>query len=577
MWYSDLSIGEHNFRMLALQFGAIQLPIFSSKLSLKSGDGDYIAYADINKACIVINNAILDGTHHLYNGFQWSARLEVCNGIIIHEIGHFMYSSGNISDYKINNVLTPNIGTICNVVEDLYLENTLSKLHSFAAYFLHKACSIVINNEIVESCMLHTTGEKPTSLGEAEAYVQYIISYKRRDYLFTHRSEWEANIYEKLLSVLEIHDCSERIKVAHAVYKEIFGEFEKEDEKQNNQELSSIPNVLSIDVVESRDNGKNESIFFVPVFNADEKKTKIEVKRNDLTECYTILELKARKNSFTEVRKPRELSKKINLEKIDFSPLIGLENSRSSVRSVVGMPQNSGRRMTHLHRAMDDGKIYSTNYLDGMRAGKGSPEIVFLVDLSGSMADAYCSKEVRCSKLIFALSCIYEINKTLNQTRIKFSIIGHTTKVLHFNGVVITSFKEFKESVNNASMLNRIGSVYSSLAMDANADANALLYASTTFSKGSHDKIILVISDGKPVETFKDELHSYGIDVNYTNHVDQLKQVVKYIRSTGVKVFSASIDSVALAPCNIIYGEANNVMVNNPSNLMSIISKSLNN
>lgn len=577
MWYSDLVVNEVNFRSMALQFGSLQLPLFSSKLSLKSGTGDYIAYADIKGSCIVINDYVLNGRHSIYKNEPMSTRLEVCNGIIIHEIGHFMFSSENVDDYKLDGkVFTPNIGIVCNVIEDIYLEDALSKVHNFAAYFLHKACSVVIDNDVVESCFNFTTGNKPTTLEEAEAYVQYIISYKRRDYPFLSRSDWETKIYEMILSVVDIHDCKKRIEVAHRVYREIFGELEKQDVKENSQETSGASSILLLSK-DSEESGDKESFsFYIPLVDFDDEKVKLELKNDSHWETYTVLDILVRKTSFTEVQKVNGLSNNFPLKNVDFSPLITLENARSSIRSVRGVPQNSGRNMTHLHRAMDDGKIFSANHLDGMRAGKGSPEIIFLVDLSGSMASAASGDKNSCSKIVFALSCIYELNKVLSQTRIKFSIIGHTTKTRgHINGVLITSFKEFRESVTNDSMFNRIATVFNNFRMNGNADSNALLYANKMFSKGLHDKIILVISDGAPSESYEDEISSYGIRIDNSNMYNQLIEVVKYLRSSGIKVFSASIDSVAFVPCNKIYGEANNVMFNNALNLMSIISRSL--
>ena len=571
-WYDGLHVDERSFRRMAAQFSAIQFPLFSKRLSLVAKEMDGLAYAEPDEDRIVVARSLLNGTNKFFDGLPWDFRLELFDGIIVHEVGHFMYSPSDLKGFQIGTLFNSHIATIANLLEDLFIEYQICKGFPYFEPFLYALNKVVINDDSIEEAKSETTGEKPKSIEEAERYVNYCISYKRREKDFSARTEFEAEVCEAIYSVFELTDIEERKKLVYKVYEMIFENVLEEANSESSSEVGEGEGQV-FDASFSPGNAVPQKIVEAMVEEI------FEVSKSELDVVMT----KQYDDTFTKVVRPGKGSKEFRVSSFDFSKLAMVENARGSVRIVKGAPMNRGRNMSHLHRALDDGKIFSKNYLDGYRAGHGAPEIVFLIDLSGSM-ECSMSGESKSfgDKVEFALSSVLAFNKALRGTKTKFAIVGHTTTKQYTtagssHGLLIVEFKGFNEIVSDDEMLKRTKAVHREIYYCGNADGAALLYVNKMFGSGQNDKIIFIVSDGRPAEDFTDQYQVKGLTLpEYGGIMENVKAIADFIRGKGVKLFSASIDRAAVAPCDAIYGKQNNVMVSQVDDLVNMVIRSLN-
>lgn len=590
-WYDGVRVNSSNFGNMARSFFGIQLPVFGKHLSLRSAKIDAFGYADQKNNSIVVRDSMLDGSDEFYGNLPWATRLELFNAIVIHEAGHFKLSPALINEFNMpGRKLTQNVATILQIVEDLYIENYIGNNFPYLEWFLINLNNALFPDEEIASRRNDTTGNKPETVEEAEAIVHYAYSFKRQSYLFTFRDEWERTLYNMFISVFGMNNKDERAKLAYEIYDYIFSPEQQEEESESSDEegdggegsgsgsLDTSPEVSNPSFVATSMTKNGETVFVkLPDYYSD------EIDNSDYHETYTVA-VSEHKDIFVERAKGGAKSADFLLTPMDFTKLRVVENARGSVRTVVGAPAYSGRRMTHLHRAGMDGKIFGDIKLDGHRAGKGSPEIVFLLDFSGSMRSPVGgSRAGRGSKVDFAMSSAIAINNALGATKTKFSIFGHTTTDRAGKwGVVFVEIKGFNEIVSEQEMNNRLREIKGSVDFYGNADGAALLVAAKEFSK-SHmgDKVLFIVSDGAPAEDFRDFYVENGVNASklsadWRDIIRNVAAVADSIRSRGIKLFSASIDDAAIEPCNQIYGKEHNVKVDNVDELVQMVVRALN-
>ena len=589
-WYSGLKVNESNFCRLARSFFGIQMPVFGNKLSLRSGDIEGLAYADQKTNSIVVHTKFMRGTHEFFNPYDWPTRLELFDAIIIHEAAHFLLSPKTIGGFEVpGRKLTSNIASIANTVEDLYIEGYVERSIPNFRSLLYNMNDMLFPDDMILERRNRISGERPTSMEEAYYTIEYAISFKRHNYLFIPRSDFERTLYEMYMSVLNMDDVEERKKLVYEIYDFIFDPEQQEKDSsedegdgeggfgfgagdgEGDEEVSENAVLASF--------GKDgKPVVFVPTPNYFSQ----EIDNTETTPVYHV-EISEHKDIFVDRVKPGERTETVRFTDMDFSELAKIENARGAVRSVVGAPAYSGKHIKHLHRAGGDGKIFGELKLDGHRAGKGSPEVVFLLDFSGSMRGSlggiYGGNG---SKVEFALSAAVAINNALSKTKTKFAILGHTITYRGDKyGLLMVELKGMNEIVGDDELRTRCRRVHGSIKYSGNADGAALIYASKEFSKSSGDKVLFIVSDGQPAEDFTGYYTDNGVPESklvdsYGGIMENVATVANHLRGKGVKLFSASIDSAAVEPCNRIYGERNNVEVKEVRQLVQMVMSSLN-
>lgn len=589
-WYSGLKVNESNFHRLARNFFGIQMPVFGNRLSLRSGDIDGLAYADQKSGAIVVHRDFIRGTHKFYKPYDWPTRLELFDAIVIHEAAHFRLSPKTIGGFEVpGRKMTGNIASIANTVEDLYIEAYVERNIPNFRTLLYNLNDMLFPDDMILERRNRISGERPTSMEEAYYTIEYAISFKRHNYLFIPRSDFERELYEMYMSVLDMDDVEERKKLVYEIYDFIFDpEQQEEDSSEDEGDGESEAGFgdgegegneeVSLDSVFASFGKDGKPVILVPKFEYYSQ----EIDNSETTPV-THVNISEHKDIFVDRVKPGEKTETVRFTAMDFSELAKIENARGAVRSVVGAPAYSGKHIKHLHRAGGDGKIFGELKLDGHRVGKGAPEVVFLLDFSGSMRGTLGAFGSGLgSKVEFALSAAVAINNALGKTKTKFAILGHTTTYRGDKyGLLMVELKGMNEIVGDDELRTRCRMVHGSIKYSGNADGAALICASKEFSKASGDKVLFIVSDGQPAEDFTEYYVDNGVPESvlrdsYGGIMENVAAVASHLRGKGIKLFSASIDSEAVAPCNRIYGEQNNVEVNEVSQLVQMVMRSLN-
>lgn len=587
-WYSGLVVNSSNFHRLARNFFGIQMPVFGGKLSLRSADIEGLAYADQKSKAIVVHTDFMRGTHKFFEPYDWQTRLELFDAIIIHEAAHFLLSPKTIGGFELpGRKMTSNIASIANTVEDLYIEKYVERHIPNFRQLLYNMNDMLFTDDMILERRNRISGEKPKSMEEAYYTIEYAISFKRHNYLFIPRSDFERTLYEMYVSVFNMDDVEERKKLVYAIYDFIFDPEQQEQDSEGEGEEDGDSGFgdgegedgdVSPNAVMATFGKDGKPVVFVP----SRQYQRDEIDNSETDPVYHV-EVSEHKDIFVERVKPVADGAHVRFTDMDFSELAAIENARGAVRSVVGAPAYSGKTIKHLHRAGGDGKIFGELKLDGHRVGKGSPEVVFLLDFSGSMRGSMGAMgSGRGSKVEFALSVAVAINNALGKTKTKFSILGHTTTYRGYKyGLLMVELKSMNEIVGDEEMRRRCKSVHASIKYSGNADGAALIYAAKDFSKSSGDKVLFIVSDGQPAEDFTGYYVDNGIPEgqlrdSYYGIMENVSTIAKHLRGKGIKLFSASIDSAAVEPCNRIYGEGNNVEVKEVKQLVQMVMRSLN-
>lgn len=564
-WYEDVVVTSYNFYSLVERFFGLQFPVFGSKLILSTLKmKEQYAYARVAEKEIVLNYDVYHGTHPSLQGIDWTSRLEVVNGILLHEVSHIVNSPLSLNDLIVSGQKpTKNYLCVCNCVEDVYVEHEIKNNHRVLFYFIDKMNKVIYNEETIRVFASKTTGQQPKNLAEAEAFLNFLFTFHRYDLTFTFRSKFEEQVYKKLISVSGLSDVSGRAQVVKCIYDMIFGELEKHVEPETNTYNFTNNNSLESSLINQQDLSQESP-----------KKT-----RKTIISTHQVVDTSYVEGANLVVKLKKLTTSNQNtfdLINIDFSSLRKTEESRGSVRSVKGEPSYSGNKITSIHRGGSDGKVFGQFTLDGYRSGKGNPEIIFIIDCSGSMSSAM-SNYYKTSRFAFALSACYGINNALSSTKVKYAIYGHTLnedgRMLDCN---LFEFKGFSETVSDEVMKQRIYSAYKTIEKAYNADPAVLLYASKLFSKSCQQKVMVVISDGMPSSSAFSYVESItGLSLIGETKEEVLSKVVGYLRKSGIKLFSAAIDKEINQRCCEIYGKDNNVLVTEPENLVKLIIRSL--
>ena len=590
-WYSGLNVNKSNFFRMARNFFAIQSPVFDGKLTLRSAEFDGLAYADTASNAIVVHENFLRGTHEFFEPYDWNTRLELFNAIIIHESAHFQLSPGTIKGFQIpGRKMTSNIATIANTVEDLYIEKYVERNIPAFTKLLYRLNDMIFSDTDIEERRAAVSGERPSTIKEASLFLHYAITFKRHNYVFMPRTDFERTVYEMYTSVFGMDDVEMRKALVYEIYDFIFDleaqEQDTEPEESDEEGEGGIggkgdgegDEEISGNFVMSSFGKGGTPIAFAPIKKYQQNE---EVDNGETVPLYRVA-VTEHKDIFVERLRAEGNEASVRFTEMDFGPLTKVENARGSVRSVVGAPSYSGKRLTHLHRAGGDGKIFGDIKLDGHRAGRGAPEIVFLLDFSGSMRGTMATGGARTMKIEFALSVAVAINNALSRTKTKFSILGHTTVYRGEKyGLRIVELKSMNEIVSDGEIKSRCNKIHNSIQYAGNADGAALIYSAKEFSNSLGDKVLFIISDGQPAEDFTGYYVENGIRESdlvdsYRGIMQNVSTVAGFLRSKGIKLFSASIDSAAVEPCNTIYGKENNVEVKEVHQLVNMVMRSLN-
>lgn len=220
-------------------------------------------------------------------------------------------------------------------------------------------------------------------------------------------------------------------------------------------------------------------------------------------------------------------------------------SSANAPRSDFGRPTTRGTKIikSRLTRIATDRKMMGvpTN-----KTGKGKPEVIVLIDMSGSMF-----MEHLIVKTMNAAAGMFEV---FRQNRIPSSFYGHTTNVESTKCLVygIAANDMPMKTNRNVTTHNAQDMFKRAVTQELldNADGWVIEAVSKRFTDRPGDKILIVLSDGEPFAS---------MGYTGTKAKKHVKDVVTKCRKDGIKVLSVSLTESVVKNNNKLFGKEFNV------------------
>jgi hypothetical protein len=212
-----------------------------------------------------------------------------------------------------------------------------------------------------------------------------------------------------------------------------------------------------------------------------------------------------------------------------------------SLKHAPTMPKEIGSKVNNnlIHRITIDNRIFRQRTNNHLK--RGEPEIIVLIDLSGSMVSVNLLYPVlQVSKSVFA---------SLYNVGLPIAVYGHTTG--YASSVVYGIAANNMPLMNKALVttrdyeqcFNRVLGVSSA----SNADGIAIQFVASRFSDRQGDKAVIILSDGRP--------SAYGYDGETA--IEHTKNVVENLRNSNISVLSLSLTKEVMENNDRIYGNGN--------------------
>lgn len=567
MWYDGLLVNKSNFEVLSRKFTSLIRELVGDQPFFVHVADRHPAPAsvDLDTRTITIDQEFFSGNHKIYDGLSWKEKLEFCAGVCVHEGAHVAYTPKNWVDLHLPKgkvPRTPACFTVANVVEDIFIESYAKLANSNFAYIIDFADNAMFGDEEIEKRRSLWTGEKPANEEELVAALDYMITWKRRNFGWFFQSEFERTLYKLFISADGAANPVTRGKITQEILKLLLGEEtckEQAEEEEKGKENEGVSFTLSPD----------GELVQVPA-----SKNVVEILRTDFV--LTQESGSSSKGFFVLKVKPPHQYRPLGV--VNFTGFNKIIEARNSQRALKGLPAASGRKIRNLSH-FSEGKIFGEMKVEGDRVGRGKQDVVILIDLSGSMSGTISESGKR--KVTFALECAGGLARTFEKEGFNYAILGHTegwvpeemrhNSTLYNNGVIIFKFKGLNEKKNVKDVINSLGWMEQIFRGGGNNDSHAIFLASQEFTQ-QNDKILIVISDGEPTEYSTSKLLGHGINCP-GNAIGDTKAVVNHLRKSGINVFGLAIDGVAVKSCKSIYGENFAATAFNPQDFVNAVIK----
>lgn len=604
MWYSGLfgntPISSNMFYNLATQNLSLLRDFTDEKIPFIMLPDDKMpapAAADLTARKIYLNELYFRGQAPQFVGLSVSEKLESLSWFVLHEAGHVKFTNANWIEILVGSDKNNFRQTVAQLVEDVFIEEAIISQNENFDELKMTNHRIIFNDKEIDSRLNKATKVKPNSPEELSDFLNYMICWKR-DTVFD-LSPFQQEVYDTLMEAKGLFDIKQRATIVEKIYKMLVDENLQEEiqQKKNSSANGGKPGSGESgegqggegEGSEGSDIPDSEKFFDQlgkmiklgrSTFNngkvVEPFKTNYDVQDADVDENGSITTIKLRATGSLAIPIPT------------FRKLRTIEVGRGSVRSVKGQPKSEGKKITNI-KHYNSGNIFGTQKLDGQRAGEGAPELIILVDGSGSMNDRTTLSAYR-NKFQAAIAQAVAVARALDGSKIKLGIYIHTCgtspddAVSSFfgnkirNGILIQVLKDLDEKVSITEIEKRAAGAIANFAGAGNADACAIAHVASLF-KGNGDRIVVVVSDGLPAEYYKGIIKKYKLPVHEGSYYERVKataMAVNALRKRGVKIFSISIDKDAIAPCNEIYGINNNVYADDVNKFEAMIINSTN-
>lgn len=470
---------------------------------------------------------------------QIKACIAVNNGIQIHEALHvdilgtmnkidMIDENPNSSPYRDNAVF----GDLLNIVEDLFSENLCFENNKKAYVFLETMNNIFFNEQAVDYRKSQLFGNK-----SLKNILNMLPIFRNRYYLGTNLAaicgleEFTDILFKALNTNLTIYD---RVQIAIELMLLI----------ENNKDLKQQSDAINMDFL-----GSFETIDKLAISELDANL--IEILKNNEKELDSLSKMVDVLEKNTNLSIPIEFlevtnytsSEDVELD-TNFSNFAFMLNHFRQEKNNAGNSVILGNKFkpSQFYKHSIDGKIMSID--NSQIVKKGNPEIILLIDASGSMRGKLLDKTI---------NVCYSVFVSLKNNNIPCAVYAHTTlnsKCL-IVGVASYLMPLMNDKITNTNnVLQRFKNLHG-VRNSQNADGIAINFVGDRFPKSKNDKFLLVLSDGQPAFTE----YGYG-SYEGGNHTTE---IVKKLDKNNVYVASLSLTEDVVKNNNKIYGSKRNV------------------
>ena len=528
--------------------------------------------------------------HGIPDGDIESAAITVINGVQIHEAQHAVMSPCKMGEFLEKNVPADRIkehgqliASAFNLLEDLYIENRAHVDRRKISPFITGLNEVTFGPWIRERVKQTINSEKEPLT--RTKFLESMVLLKNRDHVNEYlQEEWAPwKSYQELMySVLKLDSQSSRLQLAIKLVDEIIADPrllpEPEAESGMPQNGPSGP-----DEKENSSGGGGLGQALVDALGdlfAGLTEQQIEALEADMESGGAAEHLAQLANQILSEMEEHDrifnIFKQKSIEPSDINPVIfkdvldvgggseKLEPNRSWLQ--LGQFIRYARSINHTPgRMRDEGSDVSAENLfriatdsqflfnkDGKSMRRGAPELILLIDASGSMRGRYG----------FGRSLMQVVSEaalgafmSMVEARLPCAVYAHTTtngpKGEHSHVVAVAAYqmpllsKRLSVTGDTKTRFGKLMGVDS----NNNLDGVALEYVGHRFTSQPGSKLVAVLSDGRPAG------HIYGGEAAM-NHT---ARVAVGLRKQGIGVMSFSLVESVVRENDRIYGEKYNM------------------
>lgn len=520
-----------------------------------------IDWKDQTKAAIVLINGsqIHEALHHLLLGAKADYKAVITDSL--KGLDKKQYSEFTHDDF--NSFQTEVMKNCFNIVEDMFTENYCAVNYSHIYPFNQLMSEILFNDDFYEKMCEKVCSAESTF----QDVLGFLSFYKNPNFLELDNA---ANqMYKQHIDILKKAQdvsltLSQRFLLAYELFKLLKQEHGDEkgfDSQSKNSETDDSKNTIDKNTLTQSE--VEQLLKGIPTKRLEDIASQFVMKYEDKQITQIKVEL-------IDVMKDTDNKTSRYTPRIDRNPKFDgfaqyLINARAMKESFVQRREIGTKILPNrLQNALVDGKIFSKRDIEVM--GKNNPEIIFLLDLSGSMRGWSDTG----SLLDLTLNSAYTIFDSLVKNDIPCAFYGHTTNDENCLVVAIASHKMPLMTKNIETTYSFEQNFRETHKIDSNdnGDGFAVEFVGGRFSEKQGKKVLAVLSDGQPA--------CYIANYGGERGIAHTANSAKILRDSNISVVSLSLVEGVMKTNNQIYGEENNIAAygdNFETNMKNLISK----
>jgi len=486
-----------------------------------------------------------------------STAISAVLGTLVHEVAHFVFSPAKLTGGLNASVPVNNLSlTLANIVEDLFIERAIVDIERSFDWMISECWRYFFPDSDIESRLAGWDG---SDLSDLSAILNVMIAWKRGDWIFEPRSDFEKKLYDLTVSARGMYQLQDRKNLTEKLYRLLLDEHKEQTgedmekemadaEAEGDEAMEKLGELIKklLQEMTDTDNKSMDTEGELIEVNSSGRRGRDEaIKRFVMDQLVDfsvagslpVAWVKAKQSSVARLKYP-EKWKQFKVWAAD----------QGTLRRIRGHASMKGK-LTHPSNLQLTGEVFSkarTASPNGANGVDGAPQEIILIDMSGSMGNNVFGSSI--SKMSGACETAQGAMEGLLAAGHRVAVFGHTTEYVGAGSenAVIYIMKEFSETVEAGS--NALRHTHEAGAMGANGDSYAIEAVCSRFKRDGSPMRLWVVSDGQPAcDLYR------GKDA-----IRMTKDVVTKMRKQGIEVRSFSIDRSAMSANNEIYGVKSN-------------------